>query len=116
MKNLTLQLPDGTPAPTTEFGNVPPGTTTVQRELRLVNTGDEPITGDISLRALQDNTIDGTYIASAGGISLSANWQVVATNLAVGASILVLEAWQVPSTTSKPTGLDNGWLEWRFYS
>ena len=99
MKQLDLQLPDGNPAPITDFGNVAPGATTTARELRLVNTGDEPITS-IKLRIVQDDANPGTYIVTANGVNLKGEWQEAATEqapLAPGAFIVLSEAWSVPA-------------------
>lgn len=114
MKTLTLQLPDGSPAPATDFGNVPPGTTTPARELRLVNTGDEAITGGIQMRVVQDDGVDGVYLVTANGVSLTDEWATVqAADLVPGAFILIEEAWQTPAGVTQ-SGLDNGWFDWQY--
>ena len=113
MKQLTLQLPDGNPAPATDFGNVPRGVTTATQELRLVYTGTEVITGGIEARILQDGPADGQYQATIDGVTLTAEWQVVqAADVAVGAFLLVREAWHTPES-AEVSGPDLGSLEWR---
>ncbi|MBZ9715270.1 hypothetical protein [Deinococcus multiflagellatus] len=110
MKQLELQQLDGTLAPATDFGSVPPGTTTASRQLRLVNTGDEPVPG-LRLRVLQDGAVPGEYLVSANGVALTAQWTSPLGDelLAPGDSVLIVEAWTTPAGTTQ-TGADHGRL------
>ena len=113
MKQLTLQLPDGNPAPATDFGNVPRGVTTPSRELHLVNTGTETITGGVEARVIQNGAADGTYQVTIVGVNLTDEWQLVhETDLPVGESLLVREAWHTPQAANV-SGPDLGTFEWR---
>lgn len=113
MKQLALQLPDGNPAPATDFGNVPRGVTTATRELRLVSTGTDIITGGIEARVLQGGAADGTYLVTIDAKPLTDTWQVVhAADLAAGAFLVVRESWSTPED-AEVTGPDIGSFEWR---
>ncbi|MFC4636998.1 hypothetical protein [Deinococcus hohokamensis] len=117
MKALELQLPDGTPAPATDFGNVRPGTTTASREVRLVNVGDEPITDVLNLRVVQNETVAGEYRVTTGGVALTGEWQDVLAaqggSLAPGAFVALQEAWHVPAGVTD-IGADTGFLDWQY--
>ncbi|MBZ9715485.1 hypothetical protein [Deinococcus multiflagellatus] len=110
MKRLELQQLDGTPAPATDFGSVPPGTTTPTRQLRLVNTGDEPVPG-LRLRVLQDGAVPGTYLVTANGLALGDAWTAPLADapLLPGQAVLISEAWTTPAGTTT-TGADHGRL------
>ncbi|PIH00270.1 hypothetical protein [Deinococcus sp. UR1] len=113
MKQLQLRLPDGTPAPATDFGSVPPGTSTPTRELRLVNTGDEPIT-NVEALVVNDSLADGEYRVSLNGVALTGEWQpVLAEALAPGAFLTVQESWTTPVGVTT-TGADHGQLRVRY--
>lgn len=113
MKNLILQLPDGAPAPATDFGNVAPGTSTSIHELRLVNTGDEAIPA-VQMKVTQDGALPGLYVVTANGQALTDEWaEVLSAPLEPGAFIAITEAWQVPAAATQ-TGLDNAYFDWQF--
>lgn len=113
MKQLQLRLPDGTPAPATDFGSVPPGTSTPTRELRLVNTGDEPVTS-VEALVVNDSLSDGEYRVSMSGVILTGEWQsILSAPLAPGAFLAVQESWTTPSGVTT-TGADHGQLRVRY--
>lgn len=113
MKNLTLQLPDGTPAPATDFGNVAPGVTTPARELRLVNTGDEALPA-VQMKVTQDDALPGVYIVTVNGQPLTGDWtEVLTAPLEPGAFVTVMESWQTPAGTALG-GLDNAYFDWQY--
>jgi len=96
MKILTLFLEDGvTPAPATDFGSVPPGTTAPSRQLVLKNTGDEPISNLAGLIE-QASTADGEYHVTVGSTNLNAVEQSLVAVFAVGDSLSVTERWTTP--------------------
>ena len=109
MKTLALFLPDGTtPAPTTNFGPVRPGTTSPSRQLLLVNTGDEPIP-NLLARIEQGSTTDGEYRVTVGSTNLTDANQLLAAVFEVGASLNVTESWSTPAGLTT-TGPDTGTL------
>ncbi|GGR34143.1 hypothetical protein [Deinococcus ruber] len=97
-KAIALYLPDGTtPAPATDFGSVPPGTTAASRQLLVKNTGTEAIP---SLRMFieQTSTADGEYHVTVGGLTLTGTAQeVLSSPLAAGATLSVTEYWSTPA-------------------
>ena len=97
-KLLAIVLPDGTTtAPSTDFGSVPPGTTSASRSLLLKNTGTEAVP---SIRALieQASTGDGAYVVSIAGKALTgASQEVLTAPLAAGATLAITESWTTPA-------------------
>lgn len=109
MKSLALFLPDGvTPAPATDFGSVPPGSTTPGRQLLLKNTGDEPIS-NLGGLIEQTSLADGQYRVTVGSTNLTAIEQALAPVFEVGASLAVSESWSTPANVTM-TGPDTATL------
>ena len=100
-KLLALLLPDGTTtAPATDFGSVPPGTTTASRSLLLKNTGDEAIPS-IRGHIDQTSTADGAYLVTVGSTALTGTAQeLLSASLDPGATLSVSERWTVPGGVS----------------
>lgn len=111
MKQLSLLLPDGTPAPATDFGSVPPGTAAPSRQLLLRNTGDEPLTG-IRARVENASTENGEYTVTVQATVLTGDWTPL-PDLAPGEDLLVLESWLTPPSLTV-TGVDSGLLRVQF--
>ncbi|GGL18247.1 hypothetical protein [Deinococcus radiotolerans] len=107
MKRLALLLLDDTPAPATDFGSVPPGTAAPNRSLRLVNTGDETVSG-IRVRVENESADNGEYRVTVQGTALTGDWTAL-PDLAPTEAFLVLESWLTPAGVAE-TGVDHGLL------
>ena len=102
-KTLGLFLQDGTtPATATDFGGVPPGTTTPSRQLVLMNTGDEPIS-NLAGRIEQASTADGEYRVTVGSTALSGAEQPLAALFDVGDTLNITESWNTPPGVTSTT-------------
>lgn len=113
MKALTLQAPDGSPAPAGDFGSVPPGTTSVSRALQLLNTGDEAITS-VRMYVQQASSGAGVYRVTANSLELTTNLQEVLSGpLNPGDSIGLLESVSTPPGVTV-TGPDTATLVWEY--
>lgn len=89
-------------APTTEFGEVPPGTQSTLVTRRLRNTGDVPLT-EILVWIEQTTLTDGEYKATVAGTPITGTTRETAQSfgpLAPGADLLVTEQWVTPSDAS----------------
>jgi|GEM_PF-3239268 len=94
-----LATPGGAAAPTTDFGEVTPGSSSAPVTTYLTNTGDTIIT-TLRLWVEQDSTADGVYAVTVNGTPVTGTSEATATelnvNLAPGEYVTVVEQWTIP--------------------
>ena len=112
MRQVTFILPDGTPAPNTEFGEVAPGQTSAPRQVILKNTGDVDLFV-VKVWIEQADTVDGQYQASAAGITVTGTSQETAQDfgpMSVGAAIYFTETFAGAGAPDAGVPVDTGVL------